>query len=334
MRIESLATLIDGSVQNKPFIHSVENFVFDVNKVKRGDLYVANAIDTIPAAIAAGAYAILYDKNVQIIDQEIAWIKVASLEDSIAKLLKFELMNHDLEVYYCNSIMVDLLDNINHNKRIKTFKGNIVAEAESFLRLKKTKQIVISSDLMFLKKIFATINYLPETVYNSIELKEKTIFESSFIYQEVYYDKIKISPFMLSYLEKAFNFLDTKNIKYALKAHIDLKHFQVEYVNKNLQVQEFGQSEQALIFEPNLEFVEEITQYLNKELPWNNSIIIIPSHFKLNNSNARIYSYRYDKDIVEILKKESFTHAVIAEKTKSFLEEDIVQFKPTQLTLF
>ena len=92
MRLENVLALTNATVINDPFVKQFINIVLDVNRVKRGDLFIAFNELEIDAAIFNGAYGVLFDKPTQISDSEIAWIKVKNLEDALQRLVRFRLI--------------------------------------------------------------------------------------------------------------------------------------------------------------------------------------------------------------------------------------------------
>ena len=78
MKISSIVDIIDGSLLNSPSIPFIYSIKTNVRKIKEGDLFIAKNSDDIELAIKNGAFAIIIEKNLPIIDNEIAWIKVVN----------------------------------------------------------------------------------------------------------------------------------------------------------------------------------------------------------------------------------------------------------------
>ena len=92
MRLENILALTNAKLINEPFVNSFENIVFQADKIKRGDLFVAFEEQEIQTAILNGAYGIIFSKPTQISDNEIAWIKVLDIEDALKRLLRFRII--------------------------------------------------------------------------------------------------------------------------------------------------------------------------------------------------------------------------------------------------
>jgi ferrochelatase len=108
MRLENILALTKGTLYSNPNVTLFENLVFDVSKVKRGSLFAAYNPSDIQEALANGAYGILFDKPTQMGDSEVAWIKVASIDEALKRLLRFYLLEKELLVYACDPITLHL----------------------------------------------------------------------------------------------------------------------------------------------------------------------------------------------------------------------------------
>ena len=108
MRLENVLALTYGKLINTPFVSSFTTVTLDAKSVKRGDLFMAFDEESIEEAILNGAYGIVFCKPTQISDSEIAWIKVANLEDALARLLRFKLIDTNSQIYETNDIVIEL----------------------------------------------------------------------------------------------------------------------------------------------------------------------------------------------------------------------------------
>ena len=87
MRIDTIVNLVDGELVNSGYISEINQFSNNLKKVKRENLFISNDIEEIKEAIKKGAYGVLFSKDLNIIDDEIAWIKVDNIQDALFRLL-------------------------------------------------------------------------------------------------------------------------------------------------------------------------------------------------------------------------------------------------------
>ena len=118
MRIDTIIELLDGELRNRGFISEIIGFADKLNQVTREFLFISNDENEIKEAIQNGAYAILSSENVKIIDNEIAWIRVENIEDSLLKLLKLGIMpppimmRKELTAFYLTKLFPNRFENL------------------------------------------------------------------------------------------------------------------------------------------------------------------------------------------------------------------------------
>ena len=120
-----------------------------------------------------------------------------------------------------------------------------------------------------------------------IEVMEQTLFETSFIYDNKFYERRLISPFFIPYLEELFHLYRSLKIDFRLKKFIPIDHFEAVFINKNFEIKEFGTSDKVLIFEKNKNLIPQEIDFLQKNASWANIVFVLP----LTHSDN--YSYHY-----------------------------------------
>ena len=332
MRLENLLALTHGKLINEPFVNSFLNIVFDIKSLKRGDLFIAFDEEMIEEAVLSGAYGILFDKPTQISDSEIAWIKVNSLEDALKRLLRFRLIEKEVVAYKCNEITLKLALQIITEPSFVAISGDMRSLYNSLWEI-DTKSIVLFSPTLSESSIFTDVRELPRLTNTTINMIEKTLFETSFIYDDIFYERQLISPFFMPYLNELLNLFKSQKINFRLRKFTPIEHFEAVFTNKNLELKEFGASDKVLIFEKNTSLIKSEIEYLQKNATWAKIIYILPflnSNDFIDDENC--FAYKNEKDIRAILQENHFHFALIVGVNKSFLDKPIPY--QTQLTLF
>ena len=335
MRLENTLALIHGELINTPFINSFNNIVFDAKTVKRGDLFVAFDEDSIKDAIFNGAYGVIFDKPTQITDSEIAWIKVQNLEDALKRLLRFELINKEISVYSCDEITLKLALQIVTEPNFIALHGDIKSIFKELLNV-ENGSIVLFSPALTSTDLFTNIKELPKNKVQSINIIEQTLFETSFIYDNVFYERQLVSPFFMPYLERLLYLFKILKINFRLRKFTPIDHFEAVFTNKNFEIKEFGSSDKVLIFEKSTSLIENEINFLQKQATWAKIIYIIPFTCKQSLDataleNENIFLYKNKKEIKTVLHANNFHFALIVGVDKSILEKPLV--RQTQLTL-
>lgn len=330
MRLENFLALTQAKLVNEPCISSFENIVFEASKIKRGDLFFAYDYDNIDLAVQNGAYCIVFDKPTDTKDGEIAWIHVSSLDYALKRLLRFKIIEKEITAYECNEIVLKLSMQITTEPNLLTLYGDLKSIFKSLWDV-QNKTVILFSPALCDKEIFATVKKMPNTPSGSIEIMEQTLFETSFIYDNIYYERQLISPFFIPYLEELLYLYKSLKINYKFKKFTHIEHFEPVFTNKKFEIKNFGTSDKVLIFEPNIELIDSQILFLKRHASWANIIFIAPLSIKMQEHEKNIFTYKNEKDIINILKGNNFNFALIAGVDKTILNKPLSN--QTQLTM-
>ncbi|NPA59624.1 MAG: hypothetical protein GXO30_04045 [Epsilonproteobacteria bacterium] len=329
MRLENFLALTHGKLLNEPCVNSFENIVFEAHRVKRGDIYFAFDEQDIELAVQNGAYAIIFEDEVFVSDEEIAWIKVVSLDDAIKRLVRFRMIEQDIVAYECNEIILKLsLQTITQNNFF-VLHGDIKSNFKPLWQLEQ-KTTVLFCPTLNSKDIFANINELSHVEMQEIDIVEQTLFETSFIYDDIFYERQLISPFFMPYLEELLHLYKSLKINFKLKKFTPIEHFEAVFTNKNFEIKNFGTSDKVLIFEPNSSLIESEIRFLQNNASWAKLIILLPATLN-KDEDKNIITYKHEKDILNILKNNSFHFALVVGVSKIILNKPLTNQK--QLTI-
>jgi len=326
MRLENILALTNAKLLNKPFVTTFTNISFHAKDVKRGDLFIAFDEENIEEAIFNGAYGILFSKPTQISDTEIAWMKVDNIDTALKRLLRFQLLKKDLIVYEVNEIILKLALQVITESKFFVVHGDIVDIAKSLWEIDKGSIILFCPSLRE-GDIFTKTIELSQTTYNDINIVEQTLFETSFIYDNIFYERQLISPFFMPYLEVLLNLFKNKNINYRLKKFVPIDHFEAVFTNKRFEIKDFGTSDKVLIFEKNSSLVDAEIGFLHKEATWAKIIYVLPySEQKLIDSvvnKESLLVYKNKNEILGLLKEVNFNFALLIGIDKDILTKPL-----------
>jgi len=336
MRLENTLALIHGELINTPFVNSFNNIVFDARSVKRGDLFMAYDVDSVEDAIVNGAYGIVFDKPTQITDSEIAWVKVNDLDEALKRLLRFKLIDKEITVYTCNEIILKLALQIVTGPNFITLNGNVQSVFKELIGIENGSTILFNPALTS-SDIFTDIKELPKSTVLNINIIEQTLFETSFIYDNVFYERQLISPFFMPYLERLLQLFKILKVDFRLRKFTPIDHFKAVFTNKKFEIKEFGASDKVLIFEKSTSLIEKEIEFLHKQATWAKIIYIIPAicQDKLPNEfvkSKNLLIYKNKNEIKNLLKTNNFHFALIIGVDESILTKPLVQ--NTQASLF
>lgn len=334
MRLENILALTHGKVLNEPFVREFTNIVFELKALKRGDLFIAFEQSEIEEAVLAGAYGVVFEGFVEISDREIAWIQVNNLEEALIKLLRFKLIDKEILVYECNELILKLAMQIITETNFLALNGDIKVVFKKLWDL-EDGSVVLFSPTLVSKDIFTNISPLLGNTSSKINIIEQTLFETSFIYEDVFYERQLISPFFIPYLEILFHFFKATNINFRLRKFTPIDHFEPIFTNKNFEIKEFGTSDKVLIFEKSSEFIEKQIAFLQKEAAWAEVLYLFPQEFErvLDKASTNVVLYKSINEIKNILRAHVFHFALIVGANKSILETPLVSHVQLRLDI-
>jgi len=335
MRLENTLALTHGELINTPFVNSFNNIVFDAKAVRRGDLFIAFDENAIEDAIFNGAYGVVFDKPTQITDSEIAWIKVKDLEDAIKRLLRFKLIDKEISVYACDEIILKLALQVVTEPNFIALDGDIKSIFKELSDVQNGSTILFSPALTS-TDLFTNIKEMPKNKAQNINIIEQTLFETSFIYDNIFYERQLVSPFFMPYLEQLLFLFKILKINFRLRKFTPIDHFEAVFTNKNFEIKDFGTSDKVLIFEKNTSLIENEISFLQKQATWAKIIYIIPFTCKQSLDAGileyeNIFIYKNKNEIRNILQSSNFHFALIVGADKTLLEKPLA--RQTQLTL-
>lgn len=248
MRIETLKSLIGAKPLNTAWVSSIENIVFDVKKIKRGDLFFAYDEHDIAKAVEKGAYCIIIQTPVRVLDDEIAWLRVDSLENATIKLLRYYLEFHQKKIILLPNYEYEIL------------KNSIISHTACFLQndykslfslFYKENKIFFSNDKDFVESF--TKEYEMIFLQNSTtpRITNNNFFQTSFIYNDTFYKNILLCPV---FLQNLTNTIDIA-LKYELEINLNKlefsEFFYPQFFTKRLKKTDFGKGVKVIIFSKN-----------------------------------------------------------------------------------
>ncbi len=332
--LENLSALVEGTLTNAPSITAFDDVSFDAAKVRRGDLFVALKHEDIQEAILNGAYGILFEKPTQITDQEIAWIKVDSIDKALVRLLRFHIMEKSPNVFSCDQISLKLASQITTSHELLVLKGTLREHILDLWNLEPQQYILFCTEHID-PVLFLNVKPLSSIKQSQINIVEQTLFETSFIYDDMYYERQLLSPFFIPYLETVLQFFKQERIKYQIRNFSPIDHFKPVFTNIHFEVKEFGKSDNVLIFESDFALVKAQIDFLRQQANWAKIIYIIPrKRLEELDYTEDIYGYDSTWDIMQLLKNKQYHFALIAEQNSEILDSQEFNIRNHQPSLF
>ena len=280
MKISSIVDIVDGELLNSPSISFINNISSDANKVKTSDMFIAKNIEDLKIALQNGAYAVIFEKDFEVIDNEIAFIKVKNLELALLKIVRYKLSTLKIKSYFCTDETFDMLKlyQNNHTKPIFLISKNI-EKAFKFIDDIKDGDILISKNKKLLESIYPDSKEFEKKLdENSIKnLIKHSLFELSFSYKDIYFSKLRLSKIYLNSFLNIYDFF---------KGNIDISklklysNFKAIFIDKDFQPIESGKSDSFIICQTNKNLISIEIAYLKNEFRYAKTIFV--SKYKIS----------------------------------------------------
>lgn len=280
MKISSIVDIVDGELLNSPSISFINNISSDANKVKTSDMFIAKNIEDLTIALQNGAYAVIFEKDFEVIDNEIAFIKVKNLELALLKIVRYKLSTLKIKSYFCTDETFDMLKlyQNNHTKPIFLISKNI-EKTFKFIDDIKDGDILISKNKKLLESIYPDIKEFEKKLdENNIKnLIKHSLFELSFSYKDIYFSKLRLSKIYLNSFLNIYDFL---------KGNIDISklklysNFKAIFIDKDFQPIESGKSDSFIICQTNKNLIPIEITYLKNEFRYAKTIFV--SKYKIS----------------------------------------------------
>jgi len=264
VQITSILDIVDGRLLNQPSISFIYSIKTNSNKVKEGDLFIVKDKKDIPQALENGAFALVVDEDIEITDNEVAWIKVTSIKESITKFIRFQLSNKKLTAFYCNNISYDLFE-ILKKSNIHTNIKLIPKDLSKFFKIIddiEDNDTIICNNQRMLEDIYPVNFDFNTKKYEIKNLIEHSIFETSFSYQDRYFPKIKISSLYIKEFLDVYSFLGFNADLNKLKKFNKLKPI---FVDKLINYTDYGKTDKFLVAQEDKNLVDDEIAYLKNK---------------------------------------------------------------------
>lgn len=280
MKISSIVDIVDGELLNSPSISFINNISSDANKVKTSDMFITKNIEDLKIALQNGAYAVIFEKDFEVIDNEIAFIKVKNLELALLKIVRYKLSTLKIKSYFCTDETFDMLKlyQNNHTKPIFLISKNI-EKTFKFIDDIKDGDILISKNKKLLESIYPDSKEFEKKLdENSIKnLIKHSLFELSFSYKDIYFSKLRLSKIYLNSFLNIYDFF---------KGNIDISklklysNFKAIFIDKDFQPIESGKSDSFIICQTNKNLIPIEIAYLKNEFRYAKTIFV--SKYKIS----------------------------------------------------
>lgn len=227
MYLDNFVEIISGKILNSPCISSINKFTSKLECVQIGDAFIAKNQDDAKEALNRGAYAIITDTYMDMIDDEVAWILISDIEMSILKFIKYIRLINPIEIIFFDEISILLAKNIIRDREV-----SIVSNVEELLESLDKKYIIINFDILLFD-----ISYLQNYDDYLFSITRQTLFETRLEFDGESYN-LTLPNIFIKDLNNVITFCIKKFINIIL--HIDSSIFLPIFISSNATISSYG----------------------------------------------------------------------------------------------
>ncbi len=311
MLVDDILNITEGRLLNTPFISSIEEIHINSSLVKRGDLFIAINDDGIKEAIKNGAYGILMDEAYDVIDDEIAWIRVDNLERALSRLVKYFFIDKEYNFILLNPLQFHIASTHLSNKKNIAILTEDIKENFNMLMNKK-KKIFFTTDEEFLIRLKLSFFKFTNFILPEHSIINASIFDTKFVYNGTL-SHVRIASLFFEDFLKLFHFLNDFGIHIELKSIHIKDNFIPYFLGNKGEVLEFGKSDRVLISEQDVLFLNQEIKYLLESVRWSKVSIFIDEKNKalIDKRYQDIIFYATKQELIDNIKKQTIGYIFI-----------------------
>lgn len=229
MHLDNFVEIISGKLCNTPCISFINNITTKVENIKNGDVFIARDKNEIQNALERGAYGIVSNTSIEILDSEIAWILVDDIDTAILRFIKYIKLINNIEIYSCDNTTFKLAWNLIKDKQV-TFATNIDGLLESLFH----KHIIINFNITLFE-----ILHIERQNRLAFRIVKQTLFETKIEYKNEAY-QIILPMIFIDILNNIVYFCEQKHIN--INFNFNSSSFLPTFINSHSKLSKYGQS--------------------------------------------------------------------------------------------
>jgi len=308
MRLESLLAVTGGRLLNDPFVTHFDNLATSLKNVARGSLFIAKTEEEIAPALEKGAYGIMTEFSPTLLDEEVAWITVPSISDTLPKLLRLWLIENPRKFYAVSSTVLAFMNQMNYDHAVLVLQGGIDTMSGAILE-SAPSQMLLCSDRTFMDRLGISADRFDIPALGAKIVSER-LFETSAVINGHYYERLPVAPCTFADFIEALSVFEHLGTHYTLKHLHHISAFDPVFLDAFGNEISYGSGERVVILSDTTESCNCVNSM--ERLRWVPRRIYLPTQIKFE-CDIKISIERYDTiqsligTLRDTLKKRGYT---------------------------
>lgn len=320
MGVNEIVEVAFGTLLNQPSISFFGQICDDVEKVKKGDLFVVRDSSAISRAIELGAFGILFSGEIAMSDCEVAWISVENLEESLLRILRHYLIIHNKILYALNSEEYELSRQILIPKKNFAYCSGSLVELISFVveggefayLLYDNHAKVEFEKLPQSQQEIKTLNpqKIPDEALPFV-INSFSLFGIKVFYQSIDYSlplpKLFVQPLarVVKFAEEHFLEVDLANLE-------GISSFKPLYLDERGFISKPGATNKVVLTCVEIHLYEQFLAYFSLYAKWAKLVLFIPKIYQeLFAPYAEVQTYADKEELFSLVLSRKYNFALV-----------------------
>ena len=276
IRVHQAVEIINGELINSPAIGSFEGFTTRLECVQRGSLFFAADPLQIDSAIQKGAFGIVFDKffQTQMSDEEIAWIKVESINHAIIRCVRYEILSQNIKMLALNAIDYEIAKTIIRDKSVLFFDDDPI-DLLDILESTRPRIIIAKSPQILDLALESTPCVAPQTMPFDV-ITPHPMFESKFYYKLHSY-QIQLPCVFLPELAGVVDMCAREGINFSFSYFEPIAQLLPISLTQDAKILPFGSSNRVIIPTNDKNIFLRYAAFLNEQAKWARVAMFLPT---------------------------------------------------------
>lgn len=308
MKINQIVELMQGELKNIPAVDSFDGVSFSLSGLKKGSLFFARNNNEIDAAVSMGAYGIVYEQEVSINDNEIAWIRVKDLQESLMRLLRFFLLTKEIDAFCLKDREFEIFSQICTDSSTFCHSSDLEVLLEKIFNSNlDIKHIVFPES----KPLEYLLDFTPSIVpqKSDIDVRVATLFDMRFYYKLSQYH-LYLPVLFINDLKAVLYFCETYHIDFDLNLFSKLESVCPNFIDFTPKLLEYGESERVVIAQEQFLEFKRYAEYIASNGKWGKVMLFVPQEC-CEEFLLPAVKYQDNEELIKLLGKEQFNFGLI-----------------------
>ena len=322
--VNEIVEIAFGTLLNKPSISFFTQICDNPSAVRRGDLFVLTQKDPIQAqkdieeAVQKGAFGILFSGNIAMSDEEVAWISVEDLEQSLMRILRHYLMMHNKILFLLDRDEYSIATQIIVPKKNLGFYCGSLSGLISYI-LQSDMAYFLHCNLYLnvesLPKNQQEIKILPQDKIEDDKLpfsiNSYSLFNIRIFYKSADYE-LPLPRLFVQSLARILQFCETYSFAVQLDHFTFIENFKPLFLDERGVIAKPGTTNKVLLACSNDKLYGQYLAYFTMNAKWAHLALFVPSAYQeIYAPFAKTFSYTSKDALFASLVKERYNFALI-----------------------